>query len=104
MPILTLLPTERTYPVFDWETVQYDYQYPNATVHILQGASGNRENNDGFPSQVPDWSVSRSSEVGFALMKVTKTQIQWSYWASRFYTDGGPYIIDPGMILTQWRS
>lgn len=93
---------ERTYPIYKMTATQFDYKSPKNTVHIVQGASGNRESNDGFPSNLPDWSAARASEVGFGLMTVKKDAVQWSFYASRYASDGGPYLVDPGFTLQPW--
>jgi hypothetical protein len=66
---------ERTYPVFNSTMTQADYNYPSSTVHVVQGASGNREGNDGFPTDLPDWSAARASDIGFGILTVTKSNI-----------------------------
>lgn len=119
---------ERTFPVFNWSATQLDYSEPSATVHIVQGASGNREGNDGFPTDLPDFSAGRSSEVGFGLLSIAESQLskkslfllvislillnisppiqmsEWSFYAVRDESLGGPYLVDPGFIMTPWKK
>jgi hypothetical protein len=78
---------ERTYPVYQ-EKKQSDSFVANpyiAPVHFMQGASGNREGNKGSyppPEQRPEWSASAATEVGYALMIVTPTTLDWTYYAA----------------------
>lgn len=74
---------ERTFPVFNWSATQLDYSEPSSTVHIVQGASGNREGNDGFPTDLPDWSAGRSSDIGFGLLSITESQLSKSSFVFR---------------------
>jgi len=46
------------------------YKNPNAPVHIITGSAGCREKTDNFVKNPPPWSVFRSSDYGFTLMKV----------------------------------
>ena len=70
---------ERTFPVFNWSATQLDYTEPSSTVHIVQGASGNREGNDGFPTVLPEWSAGRASEVGFGLLTIAGSQLSKTF-------------------------
>jgi hypothetical protein len=69
---------ERTFPVFNWTATQLDYSEPSSTVHIVQGASGNREGVEGFPVDLPQWSAGRASEVGFGLLSVAESELSIS--------------------------
>ena len=44
---------------------------PGAPVHITTGSAGCREKHDGFIPSPPPWSVLRSSDYGFTIMKVS---------------------------------
>ena len=46
------------------------YTDPGATVHLVTGSAGCREKHDGFIPNPPPWSVFRSSEYGYTIMKV----------------------------------
>lgn len=63
---------ERTYPVYDnivMNGTNTDaYENPGATVHIINGAAGNREKNDGFKTDLPAYSAFRNSDFGYGRM------------------------------------
>lgn len=65
---------ERLYPVYNHTVMNGTnadaYHNPGATVHIVGGAAGNREKNDGFLEKVSPWSAKRSSEFGYGRMIV----------------------------------
>jgi hypothetical protein len=71
---------ERTFPVFNWSATQLDYSEPSSTVHIVQGASGNREGNDRFPADLPVFSAGRSSQIGFGLLSIAESQLSKSFF------------------------
>jgi len=93
---------ERTFPVYHNEATSFDYEAPTAPVYILQGASGNREGNDGFPTDnVPTWSAGHAKDVGFALLTCSKTEISFQYYASREESQGGPILLD-SFVMKPW--
>ena len=76
---------ERSYPVFDGTVVTTSYTAPGAPVYILQGASGNREGNNGeYPplSELSEWTAATSVEIGYGIMSVSSTQIDWTFYSS----------------------
>jgi acid phosphatase type 7 len=85
---------ERTYPVWNDTATQFTYDAPAAPVYILQGGSGNREGNDGFPDNAPSWSAAHEASVGFGIMTVSKDSIDFSFYASRSSEEGGPLLKD----------
>lgn len=48
----------------------------------LQGASGNREGNHGFPDQLPSWSAGHSTDFGFALLRASKTSLDFTFYSA----------------------
>ena len=90
---------ERTYPIYKSSATQFNYTSPSAPVYIMQGASGNREGNDGVSTSPPDWSAARSSSVGFGLLTVSKDSLSFQYYASNAEADGGP-ILEDSFVLT----
>lgn len=85
---------ERTYPMYQSQATSFDYEAPTAPVYILQGASGNREGNDGFPTDLPNWSVGHSQEVGYGILSASTTELKFAYYASHFDNEGGPVLLD----------
>lgn len=74
---------ERTYPLYDDKLVSTSYADPTAPVYLVQGASGNREGNHGFPSSgLPAWSAAHSSDVGYALYTVSPSSFDWLFFAA----------------------
>lgn len=74
---------ERTLPVYKGQTMGSDYNQPTAPSYFLQGASGNREGNKGsIPEDTADWSAAIFNEVGLAVMKITASTIDWTYYAT----------------------
>jgi hypothetical protein len=59
---------------WDWQDwfVTDPYHNARAPVHILQGASGNREGNKGsyHPDNIEPWSAAQSTNIGFGLLTV----------------------------------
>lgn len=77
---------QRTFPVYNNELVTTSYDAPGAPVYILQGASGNREGNKGSypddPAELPDWSATTSTEIGYGVMSISATEISWDFRCS----------------------
>lgn len=82
---------ERTYPMYLSASTQHDYNQPQAPVYIMQGGSGNREGNKGYPTNLPEWSAGRARDVGFGLLTIQPKQADFQYWASSM---NGPTMID----------
>jgi len=66
---------ERSLPVYNRTVMSgpdadLPYTDPGATVHLVTGSAGCREKHDGFIPNPPPWSVFRSSEYGYTIMKV----------------------------------
>ncbi|ETO09319.1 hypothetical protein RFI_28070 [Reticulomyxa filosa] len=53
---------ERTYPVFNNVTTQFDYQSPDATVYVVNGIAG-VTSFDPFRTNIPLWSAYRDTEL-----------------------------------------
>jgi acid phosphatase type 7 len=85
---------ERTFPLYHNQATSFDYEAPTAPVYILQGGSGNREGNDGFPDSPPTWSAGHARDVGYGILTVSSTQLDFSYYGSHFDTEGGPVLLD----------
>jgi 3',5'-cyclic AMP phosphodiesterase CpdA len=94
---------ERTYPMYKSEATSLNYDAPTAPVYILQGASGNREGNDGYPSQLPTWSAGHSSEVGYGVLTASSTELSFEYYVSRFEAEGGPMLVD-SFTMKPWAN
>ena len=84
---------ERTLPVYNEEVVSNDLASKSYTapIYILQGASGNRENNKGegsWPSPEPAWSANHSSDIGYGLLVVESAAsnpvptLHWTFYRS----------------------
>jgi len=89
---------ERTYPVAKEASTQRDYVNPSAPTYIVQGASGNRENNKGPYSNLPEWSAFNDQSIGFGLLTVSRTSMDWKFLAS--VSEGEPILKD-SFILTR---
>ena len=65
---------ERTQPVFKGQVT------PGATVHIVNGAGGNREGNDDPRGNAP-WSAAgaHTGAFGYGIITVTETQLQYAF-------------------------
>lgn len=81
---------ERTYPMYQSQATSLNYDAPTAPVYVVQGASGNREGNDGFPSELPAWSAARASDVGYGILTASATELTFDYYVSSF--DGAKLI------------
>jgi len=56
---------------------------PLGPVYIIQGASGNREGNKGpFPADLPAWSAHNEISVGYGLLTVSNSQMEFSFYDS----------------------
>ncbi|XP_023333484.1 acid phosphatase type 7 [Eurytemora carolleeae] len=69
---------ERLLPVYNRTVLpgpdsKLPYVNPRAPVHIVTGSAGCREKHDGFIPNPPPWSVFRSDEYGFTLLKVVNS-------------------------------
>ena len=77
---------ERTAPVYLGKVVEDTKVTDRATVYLLQGSSGNREGNKGQypddPSAYEDWSKVRLTDVGYAVMTVSPTTLDWKFFNS----------------------
>ena len=90
---------ERTFPTANSTATQHAYDYSDAAAaagivaptYVTQGASGNREGNSGFPSDLPDWSAGHASEVGFGLLTVSRAKLDWQFFNA---TAAGPVLLD----------
>lgn len=82
---------ERTYPMYNGTATQYSYDRPSSPVYIMQGASGNREGNDGPSANPPAWSAASDSSVGFGLLTVSQSALSFQYYASN---SEGPVLRD----------
>ena len=89
---------ERCFPMYNGSATQHDYNHPTAPTYIVMGASGNREGNKGPYHDLPDWSAANDQSVAFVTMKVTRSVIDWSFYASRLTEEGGPILKDHFVI------
>jgi 3',5'-cyclic AMP phosphodiesterase CpdA len=83
---------ERSFPMVNGSATQFDYDIPTAPVYIVQGSSGDREGNPGFPTDLPDWSAAHSSNIGFGLMSMSRTKIDFTYYTANDVD--GPQVTD----------
>ena len=72
---------ERTYPVYNHSSTT------GAPIYIMQGASGNREGNDGaYPplDQLPEWTAAVHNEIGYGIMTLSADQstMGWKFFES----------------------
>lgn len=91
---------ERTLPLYNGSSTQADYAPPRAApVYVVQGASGNREGNQGFPAEddLPEWSAAHSSSLGFGLLTVSPTALNFTFYAANATT--GPVLTDAFAML-----
>ncbi|XP_075234057.1 acid phosphatase type 7 [Lycorma delicatula] len=98
---------ERLWPVYNTVvyngTLEEPYTNPRAPVHVVTGSAGCRENTDGFIPKPQPWSAFRSSDYGYARLKIHNAthihieqvsddkggQIIDSFWIKKNYH--GPY-------------
>lgn len=86
---------ERTYPVYKDEKMADNYVMEpyTAPVHFLQGASGNREGNKGgYPADLPEWTATALTNVGYAVMTVSADTLDWSFYEATL--DGPDPLLD----------
>jgi len=76
----------------NWTATQYDYEGPDAPVYVIQGCSGNRESESGFPADPPAWSAGHSSTIGYGLMLINRNSIDFTYYAAN--ATSGPVALD----------
>jgi hypothetical protein len=89
---------ERTLPIYQGNVTSTSYDNAPSPVHIVQGASGNREQNkQHWPSPLPDWSAAHSSSVGYGVLTVQPSSLQWRFQAAGAT---GP-VIEDKFILTK---
>ena len=83
---------ERTYPTYQDKLITKDLSSKTygAPIYIVQGASGNRENNKGegsWPVPEVEWSAAHSPDVGYALMAIDSANaavptLHWTFYRS----------------------
>ena len=85
-PALFPLPcVQRNYPVYDmkWNSSRTGpeaYVNPQAPVHILTGAAGCPENQDGWKNAGNAWSALRINDYGYGrLQALNHTHLVWNY-------------------------
>jgi predicted phosphodiesterase len=76
---------ERTWPVYEEQKLAGDYVSSPyvAPTHFMQGSSGNREGNKGSypaPEDLPAWSATALTQVGYAVMTVSATELDWAFY------------------------
>jgi hypothetical protein len=94
---------ERTFPLYHNEATSFNYDAPTAPVYILQGGSGNREGNDGFPTNPPSWSAGHARDVGYGLLTVSSKEMSFAYYGSHFDSEGGPVLLD-SFTMKPWAA
>lgn len=72
---------ERTLPVYNHTNTE------GAPVYLMQGASGNREGNNGdYPplTQLPSWVAAVHNEIGYGILTQSAdgSSLQWAYYVS----------------------
>jgi len=86
---------ERSLPMAHGNATSLGYEGPGLDpVYLVQGSSGNRETNHNFPADLPAWSAGHSSEIGFGVLKVTRDQMDFSFFKARAADEGGPQLLD----------
>jgi hypothetical protein len=71
--------------VYNGTVAQFNYFAPTAPTYLLQGASGNLEGKKkSYPplSEQPEWVAVQEVRVGYGLLTITATTLQWKYYAS----------------------
>jgi hypothetical protein len=73
---------ERTFPVYNSTNTA------GAPIYIMQGASGNREGNDGtYPplTDLPSFIASAHNDIGFGVMTMSADgkNLKWAYYNSK---------------------
>ena len=64
--------------------VSTSYDDPGAATYVVVGTGGNREGNengDNFSHPEP-WSAANSLDVGFAMMSITNSSLEWNFFSS----------------------
>ena len=71
---------ERSLPMRNGQPVAMNYSSPTAPVYVVNGAAGNREDNDHAPGNAP-WSppggVGRAHAVSYGVITITTSALKW---------------------------
>jgi len=75
---------ERVYPTYQSKPVATNYDSPQATVYLINGAGGCIEEFSDWVPEQPDWSAHRfNSDHGYSLLKVyNSTTLEWQFFRS----------------------
>ena len=76
---------QRSYPVYREAVRSQEYWDARAPVHIVQGASGNREGQKGTINTDAPWSafhLEGEDCVGYGILTVAKHTMTWQYFSS----------------------
>jgi hypothetical protein len=83
---------ERSWPIMKGEPTAHNYEKPAAPVYVVNGAAGNRENNDHPPGKEP-WEPEADPAAGvrpyahavsFGIMSIEGDSLRWT----QFYANG----------------
>eukprot|EP01129_Flabellula_baltica_P001237 TRINITY_DN1112_c0_g2_i1.p1 TRINITY_DN1112_c0_g2~~TRINITY_DN1112_c0_g2_i1.p1 ORF type:complete len:519 (+),score=87.76 TRINITY_DN1112_c0_g2_i1:17-1573(+) len=86
---------ERMYPLYQNQPTM-NYINPGKPTYVLNGAGGNREGVQHFPSQRPQWSAAAISEWGYGVVTIfNNTVLRWD-----FYTAENNQIADTFTLIS----
>lgn len=86
----------RTYPTYDNQPTQTDFNNPNSTVHVISGAAGNIEGHSTWnTTAVPSWyAYGDDTNFGYGVLSVhNNTHLTWNYYISETNTISDTFTI-----------
>jgi len=92
---------ERTYPVYDSQPTQEDYENPLAPSYFVVGTGG-KEKNDDFISPSPDWSAYQDDKYGYLLLSAADEYEMQLVYLSKSWNVQDSATITRTSIPTNW--
>ena len=91
----------RTFPVYQSEETQTDYENPKAPVYYVVGVGGVEKNTD-FQNDQPSWSADRETKYGYLLMSAPDESTFEMVYLSKSYNVHDSATITRTEPITNW--
>merc|ERR1712137_1148830 len=92
---------ERTYPVYDSQETQQNYENPQAPMYYVVGVGGRDKNSD-FNSDQPSWSADRETKYGSLLLSAPDENTFEMVYLSKSFNVHDSATITRTEPITNW--
>jgi len=92
---------ERTYPVYQSEETQQNYENPQAPMYYVVGVGGRDKNSD-FNTDQPSWSAERDTKYGYLLMSAPDENHLEMVYTSKSFNVHDSATITRTEPITNW--